>query len=397
MPAGQPVHFNVAAIPALRQSLAMDFVVQTGTEQSDLMVYPLSDSGYQFDYSQNGVQGTVLISPQAQADSRLYIHDFSGDSLLLDAATAIWLSRLNFSELQKNGETELEILNHGKHLFRVTGNSTYAIPLQDSILVVPVVELRSDSQNLYLSFVPDPQYPLIVAQETGASVKLMNVQNRLAESDDFDMGVGCHLHYRMVEAGVNEYKIELTCKSWSDTAALFAMHGSYSSASYSYEFNYDVVFREDAMRKPNFILPVFSALDGTMVYDKSNWILLNAKEIDSVYLKGAAYLSLPHYAENPEDDPESYEDDESREAAQRAFDDSYHTLFYPNRWGRIMEDQWYAAGRQGQEQVFASKSLFASDEGIELQVLSRSKYPLMLYFNDGQLYEISLEFAGYDE
>lgn len=389
--------FTQQSVLPLHKSLALNYLVQGTEYNEDLMVYPLSDSGYQMEVMQNAVKTTVWVDTDAIQNAHKYIEPTGGEDENLDDATSLWLSRAVFNELRTAGKTTLELSNGQKVDFYVSGMSSEQIPLQDSTYTLPLVELKNDSLNYYMAFVPDSMYPLVVTQFLGNRLRLINIQNSLYPTNDFVLAEGAHLHYRMVEAGVNEYKIELTCKSISDSSLRFAMHGTYTSSAYNYTFDYDVLFRADAMANPAFMVPVFSALKGEMVYDKSNWIVINKQQVDSLFQLGRGYLSVPHYAEDPSENPEYYEDDESRAAAQQEFDESHHTYFELLQFGRIREDVWQFNDPYGNNIQLPSQIMNSDDYGIELHVMNRGKFPLLLYYNDGELYEISLEYAGYDE
>ncbi|MCC7299395.1 MAG: hypothetical protein IT244_13755 [Bacteroidia bacterium] len=387
-------YFNTQNIAPLRQSLVLDYLVGTAENETDFMVYPLTNSGYNFDYNLGGKKGSIHTSEWAMQNANSNLNYFKGGPDTLTNKCAVWLSRKVFEELRLTGKTRLDLGADGVGTFVVSGNSSSKVTLQDSNIVLPVVELKCDSLNYYISFVPDAAYPLIVTMKTKFKVDLLNITNREMDFDAFEPGPNCRLKYRMVEAGVNEYEIDLINKAWNDSFIRFSMHGHYTSSSYEYDFDYDILFQGDALLKPDFVLPIISALKGEMVYDNDNWLLLQTGEVDSVKRFGKGFLSVPHFSINPDDDPGAFENEEDRKQAQKEYDESFHTYFYLNKWGRLKEDKWYLTGADGEDKGLAVMSMASGDGDIQLSVLGRSKYPLMVYYNDGMLYEISLEYAS---
>lgn len=382
----------------LSHALVLGYTVTSMSDETALTLYPMmvTDSARYFDYETEGTVGTQQIALDMIQQGNVYGDYYRmEDSAAGYLHNAVWLSRRNYKELLEKGSTVMKV--EGLTLtYHVAKTTELEIQVDDSTRKVPVVELRTDSGTHYMSFIPDPNFPLIIAQDAGVFTRFAYAITQPETFSDFTPGPGCRLKYRLVEAGLNEYEINLLNTEWSDTVMRFAMSGTYNSESYDYEFAYDVVFRGDALHKPSLEMPVFSAVKGDMIYDKTNWVFMLKSAIDSV-MQQPGYLRVPHFAVDPADEAGMYESVEDSLAAAQYFQESYKTKFMLRRWGKINEVSWPVQGANGEEHLLPVVNLLdIQSSDIELQVMNRGKFPLIVYFNDGMLYELSLEFAGYD-
>ncbi len=382
----------------LSQAMVLGYTITSMSDETGLTLYPLmvNDSMRYFDYDTEGTVGTQQIALEMIQQGNVYGDYYRmEDSAAGHQHNAVWLSKRNYKELLEKGSTVMKVegLTNTYHVAKTT---QLEIQVDDSTRIVPLVELRTDSGTHYMSFIPDPNFPLIIAQDAGVFTRFAYAITKPERFSDFNPGPGCRLQYRLVEAGLNEYVINLLNTEWSDTVMRFAMSGTYNSESYDYEFAYDIVFRGDAFRKPSLEMPVFSAVKGDMIYDKSNWVFMLKSAIDSV-LQKPGFLQVPHFAVDPAEEAGMYETIEDSLAAVREYQESNKTKFMLRRWGKINEVSWPVQGTNGEEQLLPVLNFIdIGSSDIELQVMNRGKFPLIVYYNDGMLYELSLEFVGYD-
>lgn len=396
--AAKKPHFQEWNSGNLREALVLGYTLTSMSDERSLTLYPtlVNDSIRNFDYETPYAVGVQQIATEMIRNGNAYGDYYNMyDSASAGLHNALWLSNRNYRELLLQGKSELKVEGRTQ-MYKVVKTTQLEIQWDDTTRMVPIVELRADSGTDYMSFIPDPAFPLILAQDAGVFTRLDYVITKPEEFSDFTPGPGCRLKYRLVEAGLNEYEINLVNTEWSDTVMRFAMSGTYNSESYDYEFAYDIVFKDKALKNPSLEMPVFSAVKGDMIYDRTNWIFMLKSAIDSV-IQAPNSLRVPHFAVDPQDDAGSFESVEDSMLAVQYFNESYKTKFMLRRWGRIDVDAWPVMGANGEEQLLpASVFLDIQSTDIELQVLNRGKFPLVLYFNDGMLYELSLEYAGYD-
>lgn len=395
----QPVLENQTAFqsvnyPLIHDLLAIDYVVSQNKEQTDFSVFPLSNAGYNFDFLYGGDKNTFKTLPANIQNKGRYWCNFENGVPESDGNISLWLSKFDFMELMVKGSALLDLGLDGIVNFTVKGVSDFRFILSDTELIVKTVELIGSDKPYYISFIPDPDYPLIVHQEFSQKFTLSGGMIKEPEFSTFKAQKGVELQYKMVEAGVNEYEILLRNILWTNEKITFNVSGKYTSESYSYDFNYDVIFKGKAIHAPNFLIPVFSAIKGEKVEDEANWLFLNKKEIAACLKDDSAVFSIPHYADDPRDFPDEFEDSSEYHEALREFENSHRTMFYLDRLGRIKHAEYMYYDKDWNENLMLPVLTFKSyDYGMELLVHTAGEFPLLVYFDDGSMYEIILESA----
>lgn len=388
------IQFESRSIKALHTVIAYEYVISHGSDEAGFSIYPHSDTGFSFDYMYGADKGTFICTTDDRKSNRQYNYDLTGGVSGPGAGLSGWLSAVNFAELQQTGETRLNISGPGDLTFRISGQSDYNLLIDDSTLNIPVIELRAVEQPYFLSFVPDPQYPLITRMEIGYTHYLASAISKQGPWSSFQPAEGMTLQYRLIESGVNEFEIRLRNTVWNSDEIRFDMSGSYTSPGYSYDFHYDMVYKGKAIASPDFLLPVFSAIKGEKIEESTNWIFLRKDEITRIENEFTGYLNVPHYADDPREFPDLYEDSTDYEEAMRYFKESYRTRFDLHRLGRMNLTDYLYYDRDWKDEAALPGLRLTSDDGVELMVLNQGKYPLVLYYNDGQMYELMLESAG---
>jgi len=390
--------FKEASANALNKALALDYQVLSNGSTYDMSIFPLSETPYACDYLLSGNQGFLKVLDSASQFSRSYQNYFGKDSQILSTQSSIWLSKINYQELQMQGWTTMQMNAKEKlDTFRVIGNPNFIkVGGDDSDINLQAINVESAIYKNKLQFYPNINYPLILTQDFKLlGVKLTNVQNKESNYADFVPGSKCILRYLLTEYGTNTYKFTATNVFWSDTLQCFHIDGSYEG-SYTYDFEYDIYFRDKALSAPNFVVPVFSANGGKLTENKDHFFFFRKAEFDAMEKNGQGYLSIPHFAPSLEDgDTTGFTEQEKRRTDQN-FKESYHTQFGLMRTGRLIHTGYYFNDdNTGNEVVLPSLSLRNRQKEMEVQVLNRGKWPLLLYFNDNRQWEITLEYAGY--
>jgi hypothetical protein len=394
-PTTQTMWFQDIPYPALHTSLILDYIHSDKGEDFDLAYFPLSNHGYQFDYKFGDLTGSFATPEMLRISGNQYA--FLNEGFENDESGKLmgWLSSRNFQEVRYTGKTVLGLGTDTAITFEFKGVSDYTVVLSDTNYAMKVVEMVGVEKPYYLSFAPDINYPLIVKLDMGIQQTLVGVQNTEPVYSDFEPGPGCVLQYRMIEAGVNEYEIRLQNFTWTSEEVKFNMSGTFASESYTYNFEYDVVYLGKALESPDFLTPVFSVIKGEKIEEANNWIFLRKNEISEIEKNKSAWLSVPHYADDPREIPDAYEDSSSYNEALHDFNESYHTQFYLDHLGRMEHTDFMYFDKDWDDNLLlGGLRLINQDLGMELIVLNKGQFPLLLYFNDGQMYEIFLEAAG---
>ncbi len=388
-------YFSEMAVPRVVKALALDYKVFSNGSYHDFSVFPRTDSAYECDYLVSGNQGYLFVQPGAVKNARRYNNYFGKDSLILTDMCAIWLTRLNYEELKHNGFSVMDFGHNTPDTFKVVGNDKVNISADDSAIWIPIVKLKSKKYNYTLDFIPNAKCPLIVNQSIGFTVNLEHAQLRESEYYNYTLGPKSVLRYSMLEYGTNEYNFTATNVLWTDTLVCFHIDGNYTGSP-SYNFEYDVFFRKDAVSNPVFAPPIFTAMSGKLVEDKENFIFLRKNEIESMQKTGAGFLTIPHFAPSLSDGDTTGFSPEDIEDINRKYAESYHTYFKLMRSGRLIHTGYYYTDEDdNSEKILPSLSFRNSDRDFEVQVLNTGKFPLLLYYNDDMQWEITLEYAGF--
>jgi hypothetical protein len=170
------------------------------------------------------------------------------------------------------------------------------------------------------------------------------------------------------------------------------MSGKYSG-DYEYDFNYTIIFRDSVLKQPNFMVPVISAMKGEKV-EESNWVFLRKNEINKIQKEYVANMSIPHFGEDPRDYPEEYPDPKEYEAALKYYLNRDKTEMRLHAQGRVFHEPFVYYDKDLKEDAMLPALNISDEYGMNVMVLNRGPFPLLLYFNDQDIYEIILESAG---